>query len=211
VSFETPSPIDALAQAGFVDEYRRCYPDASATPGYTHYIDSAMRPSCSRIDNIWTRGIDAECASRVRLSSKLRYLSHHKLLWMELHLPQSAACDAPLVRLRLPNLRAATAQHEQRFVDRLERRIGHQHTKWNAHAHSDDAYALNELATTLITLARDAAFAEMPITGEAPFRSDFAMQLHKQRRDHARLLRMTIIVHESGRHLLRCTEWMHLH
>jgi exonuclease III len=72
VSSVTPSPIDALAQAGFVDEYRRCYPDASASPGYTHYIDSALRPSCSRIDYVWTRGIDTECVTRVRLSWKLR-------------------------------------------------------------------------------------------------------------------------------------------
>jgi hypothetical protein len=100
---------------------------------------------------------------------------------MELHLPQSAACDAPLVRLRLPNLRAATAQHEQRFVDRLERRIGHRHTEWHAHAHSDDAYALNVLATSLITFAHNAAFAELPNTGDALFCSDRAMQLHRQR------------------------------
>jgi exonuclease III len=200
VSSVTPSPIDALAQAGFVDEYRRCYPDASASPGYTHYIDSALRPSCSRIDYIWTRGIEAECATRVRLSSKLRYLLHHMLLWTRLHLPQLAACDAPLVRLRLPNLRTATAQHEQRFVDRLERRIGHRQIECYAHAHSDDAYALDELATAFTAFARDAcaAFAELPITGDAPFRSDRAMQLHRQRRNHTRLLRMTIIVHHSG-------------
>jgi hypothetical protein len=147
---------------------------------YTHYIDSALRPSCSRIDYIWTRGIDSECATRVRLSSKLRYLSHHLLLWMKLHLPRSSACDAPLVRLRLPNLRAATAQHEQRFVDRLERRIGHQHTEWRAHAQSNDAYTLDELATSLTTFAHNAAFAELPITGDAPFRSDRAMQLLRQ-------------------------------
>jgi exonuclease III len=33
VSSVTLSPIDALVQAGFVDEYRRCYPAASASPG----------------------------------------------------------------------------------------------------------------------------------------------------------------------------------
>jgi exonuclease III len=80
VSSVTSSPIDALVQGGFVDEYRRCYPNASASPGYTHYIDSALRSSCSRIDCIWTRGIDAECVIRLRLSSKLRHLSHHMLL-----------------------------------------------------------------------------------------------------------------------------------
>ena len=88
---------------------------------------------------------------------------------MELTLPRSATCDAPLVRLRLPNLRAATAQHEQRFAARLERRIGHRYSEWHAHAHSDDAYALDELASTLTAFARDAAFAELPITGAAPF------------------------------------------
>jgi hypothetical protein len=67
------------------------------------------------------------------------------------------------VRVRLPNLRAATAQHEQRFVDRLERRIGHRYTKGHAQVHSDDTYTLNELATSLTTFAHDAAFAELPI------------------------------------------------
>jgi hypothetical protein len=174
VSFVTPSPIDALAQAHFVDEYRRCYSDANASAGYAHYkhLYSALQTSCSCIDyiSISKRGIDTECITRVRLLSTLRHLSHH--------LPRSAACNAPLVRLRLPNLRAATAQHEQRCVDRLERRVGHRQTERHAHAHSDDACALSELATALTTFARDAAFSELPITGDALSRSNRTMQLH---------------------------------
>jgi hypothetical protein len=60
------APIAHLRDDGFTDVYRHLDPDALLAPGFTHFIDG-VRPSCSRIDYIWSKGLRAASLLRVRI------------------------------------------------------------------------------------------------------------------------------------------------
>ena len=123
--------LSCLQQAGYTDVYRHMHP---LTPGYTHEIDSALRTTRSRIDYIWTHGLDAHAHSRVRIDTRLHHLSHHHVLWAQLHVRDAVQPHTPRMRLRIPNMRAATASHEQAFVRSLERRLLAQQYAFPSHA-----------------------------------------------------------------------------
>src|SRR3978361_49677 len=107
---------DCLVGAGFIDVFPHLPPDAAREPGYTHVLDGA-RPSRSRIDYIWCRDVPAASLSQCAGDASLRALSHRRLLWAEVVLQSAlaAADSAPLLQLRLPNLRAATGVHKDKF------------------------------------------------------------------------------------------------
>ena len=129
--------------------------------------------------------------------------------------PPPSHCSTPLLRLRLPNLRAATDEHKDAFAALLERRLQRNHRQLEELATSDDAAALGLLASRLTSLARTAAFASFPITGAAPYRSNDMLQLQHQRRALSSLLRLASSIvrsaegtgHVLGDCLTRCPAW----
>jgi hypothetical protein len=128
----TPSPTQCLIDEGFTDVYR-LLPDARRQPGFTHFIDSTTQCSRSRIDYIWTRGASAASHLDIRIDAKLRDISHHRLVWMELHLQRepSPPCYRPLYHMKLPNLVIYV------FFARSARLLAHAcYSRWREQTHT---------------------------------------------------------------------------
>ena len=202
-----PSPIQCLPLEGFTDVYRHLHPVPTA--GFTHVISSAARPSRSRIDYIWTRGCSAASLLRACIDTRLQHLTHHHLLWAEVELQHAPpAASAPLFTMRLPNLRAADDADEQHFTTHLDQRL-HRHTDELLHlAHSDDPHLLSDCASLLTSLTRHSAFACLPLTGAAPYRSASILTLQHQRRDLTRLMHVTDTLLSHAHTLARSPEWV---
>ena len=215
------SPLHSLVAEGYTDVYRHLHPDASASPGFTHTI-SGVRPSRSRIDFIWCSP-DIPVASLLQCSAdhSLSSMSHHCLLWAEI-LPRRDAqpitsCSTPLLQLRIPNLRATTTQHKEKFIARIERRIDERHlVPLNIDLHTPDS--LDCLASTLTKLVAAEAVKSFPLTGAPPRQSVCVLELQRKRQaltrliekaerviDRARSLRTSI----PGDCLARNPEWCH--
>ena len=203
--------IGTLPASSFVDEFRRLHPDVAVAPGHTHAVRSVTRSSSSRIDYVWTRGIDAACVRHVRIDTSLRLLSHHHVLWTEVALPQAVADRTPLVRMRLPNLRAATPAHEQHFVEHMQRRLHAQQGELASLAATSDAAALDLVASTLTRIANASAFATLPITGAAPLRSATLLALQQRRTQLSRLARATALLAAAAADVTRSPEWLRLY
>ena len=208
------SPIQCLQADGFIDAYRVLHhvDPYQRIPGFTHVIDG-VRASCSRIDYIWTKGFSLESHLKVTIDLSMRSLSHHRLLWVKLRLQHAPAapCNTPLMRLRLPNLRAATEDHKKMFVSKVEQTVQSSLPELDALAHADDTDVLDHLASSLTALVHRAAFSSFPITGAAPYKSNNILQLQHQRRDVARLLHIAEKTLLRGAPFVRCPEWLHQH
>lgn len=168
-------------------------PSAVSFPGFTHEIDG-VRPVRSRLDYLWCNGIDAASIQQVHIDTRLRSLSHHHLLWMQLRTlhPIPSSCSTPLLRLRLPNLRAASDEQKDTLARRIEQQLEQQqHSLLLESAASDDPAALSDVASYLTSLVRRCAFDTLPITGDKPYNSQCALQLRRQRRDLTALLRIS--------------------
>ena len=209
------SPIARLQREGFLDCYRSMHASAALAPGFTHSVAGA-RPSQSRIDYVWTKGFGAASLLQTHIDAAMHALSHHQLLWVELQLAHAApaASTAPLLRLRLPNLRAATAAHKDTFIAHLQRRVERDREKLQALAGSSDAAALDSVATRLTALAHRSALATLPITGAASRRSGDMLLLQRQRHALSSLLRIASAllhsVHPRHTHRVRfahCAQW----
>lgn len=211
----TPKHLDHLVRDGFIDVYRHLHP--LPTAGFTHFI--ANPPSSSRIDYLWCRGVQSATLLRASIdhASSLHKLSHHRLLWMEMqptHAVQKGS-NEPLLRLRLPNMRAAKPAHVDAFNKHLQQTINqHQPLLQAMLACNDDeaAATLNEVATTLTAAAHRSAFACFPITGSQPYKSRDMLQFERQRLSLTRLLHTsTAMLHASHDHrrlyFPSCTEW----
>jgi hypothetical protein len=186
------SPIRCLQAEGFTDAYRALFPIEERNPGFAHVI-GGLRPSSSRIDYIWSKGFSADSHLRVIIDSSLHALSHHRLLWamLKLHHPPAAPCNTPLLRLQLPNLRAATEEHKESFVAKVEEAVHLKLAELDSLARADSTDALDHLATSLTALVRRAAFSSFPITGAASYKSNNILELQNQRRDLTRLLQIS--------------------
>jgi hypothetical protein len=149
----TPSPIQCLVDEGFTDVYRLLHPDAKRQPGFTHFIDSTTQCSRSRVDYIWTRGASAASHLDIRIDAKLRDISHHRLVWMDLHLQRepSPPCDRPLYCMKLPNLRDLSPEQQEVFVDHLEKRTMRQEHHLRTLADTLSSSSLSSLAIELTT------------------------------------------------------------
>jgi exonuclease III len=182
------SPMQALAADGFTDAWRHLHPSAELQPGFTHARDTP-HPSRSRIDYIWLKGFNAAALQRACIDTSLHTLSQHHLLWIELQQQHAAApaCTTPLLRLHLPNLRAATPEHKQSFTAHLEHQLQWQSPSLAALADMDNADAL---ASSLTNLVHRSALATLPLTGAAPFRSVDLLLLQRQRTSLTRVLRV---------------------
>jgi exonuclease III len=206
------SPLSALQQDGFTDVYRHMHPSAEHSPGFTHVIDG-VRPSRSRLDYIWCKGLSAADLLHVQVDPALRALSHHRLLWAEMRLSHAAAapCTTPLLRLRLPNLRA-TEDHKTNFAAHLQRSVLLRQAELLPFARSDTPDALHRLAAELTQLVHRSAFVCFPITGSAPHSSASMLQLSQQRRDLTRLLRtaeaVVLAAPAVGDCLIRSPLWL---
>jgi exonuclease III len=183
------SPIHTLQAESFTDVFRQFHPDAALTPGFTHVLDGA-RPSCSRIDYIWTRDVSAASLLRCEVDASLRSLSHHRLLWTEIlhQIPPAASCTTPLLQLRLPNLRAATDEHKDKFLQWVHRYLSSRQDVLNGLARDQTPDSLQRLAVALTDLLRRAAGKSFPSTGAAPLQSVCALELQQQRRFLSQLL-----------------------
>jgi hypothetical protein len=179
------APIAHLQDEGFTDVYRHLRPDAALSPGFTHILDGA-RPSRSRIDFIWCKGVPVAALREVHIDTGLSSLSHHRLLWAELRLQHtiSPQCPTPLLQLHLPNLRMATAEHKHCFVSHLELNLVQQRDvlKRLAAAHPHPQDALHALATSLTELTHDSVVCCFPMTGGSAGKSGLLLRLQQQRR-----------------------------
>jgi hypothetical protein len=213
------APIAHLRDDGFTDVYRHLNPDALLAPGFTHFIDG-VRPSRSRIDYIWSKGVPAASLLRARIDAALAALSHHRLLWADIQLHNAAAfaCTPPLLRLRLPDLRRASDAHRKDFVAHVEASLLHHRTELEEFAasscHTDTV--LHDFASCLADLVRQSASATLPMTGGQPGQSGHLLRLRQQRRILARLLHVADDVVRSCRPdeadcLFRCPEWLRLY
>jgi len=202
------APIGCLAVDGFTDVFRHLHPDAFRSSGFTHHIDSLARPTRSRIDYIWTKGVAAASLLAVRIDSRLRPLSHHCLLWMTMQLDHNLPPPStrPIVQPRLPDLRAITKDERKEFGLALQDRLALQHEHLQHLAQS----SLTSLAHTLTTIVHDVAMSCLPQMGGRPLQSKHVLTLQRQRRDLTRLLRLGLLVHERGDDIQRCPEWTHL-
>ena len=187
-----PTPISCLGQQGFVDAYRCSHPSSQHSPGFTHSVPGA-RPSHSRIDYIWCKGFVASSLLRIHIDTALRALSHHRLLWLEVELsqPPPPSCSTPLLQMRLPNLRAATKDQLDAFVLRLQKDLLLELDELRVASCSDQPSKLDWLASRLTTQVRRSAFASLPITGAAAYKSSDMLQLQRRRRDLTRLLHVS--------------------
>ena len=212
-----PSPIHTLQQEGFIDVFRMHHPDASREPGFTHIVHSTVRETRSRIDYIWTRGCTPSSTSHVQIDSKLhrQKLSAHLLLFMTLSLHTSLPppCATPHFHVQLPNMRAITEKHRKAFAKKLDQSIirHEQDSDLLALASRGDASSLASLAAQLTSITHDAAFATLPLTGAAPFRSKSILQLEAKRRDLNRLLQISTASHHAGIRLTHCPQWSRLY
>ena len=191
------SPMLQLQHDGFTDVYRALHPSAQLSPGFTHILDGA-RPSQSRIDYIWSKGVSAASLLQCHIDTTptLRALSHHRLLWAEMRLASQLAahCNTPLLRLRLPNLRAAKEAHVNAFTAHLTSRVEKSAAELLGAACSDDSDALGFVAAGATALVRRSAFACFPVTGDAAYSSRDMLQLQQQRLALTRLLRIATSV-----------------
>ena len=201
------SPLHSLVAEGYSDVYRHLHPDAAASPGFTHVIDG-VRPSRSRIDFIWcSPEIPSASLLHCSVDHSLSSISHHRLLWCEI-LPQLDAqpissCSTPLLQLRIPNLRASTTQHKEKFIARIERRIDEQQLEpLNVELHTPDS--LDCLASTLTKLVAAEAVKSFPVTGAPPRQSVCVLELQRERRALTKLIQQAerVIKHT---HSLRST------
>ena len=177
------SPLHTLVAEGYTDVYRHLHPHAAASPGFTHFLDGA-RPSRSRIDYIWSKGVAAASLLHCVVDASLHSLSHHRLLWAELRLQHApaATCNTPLHQLKLPNLRAATEEHKTAFVQRVESSLAARRNEFDSLILHPTPDSLQCLATSLTQLVQRAAERSFPMTGAAPLRSACILQLQQQRR-----------------------------
>ncbi|MDI1348780.1 MAG: endonuclease/exonuclease/phosphatase family protein, partial [Aquabacterium sp.] len=214
---------DHLAHGGFIDVYRHLHPlgAASARAGFTHFVPNP--PSCSRIDYLWCKGLHADSFTHAHVdhAPSLHSLSHHRLLWMEMQFPYAAAVQTgpsrELMRLRLPNLRAAHPKQIEAFEKHMQRDIDKQQPQMEQllDACDDDPAAnLDAVASRLTAVLRRSAFACFSITGSDPYKSRDMLQLERQRRAITRLLRLSSDVLTSADprrhrsvHFERCAEW----
>ena len=214
-------PIHSLLHADYTDVYRLIFPDASAEPGFTHIIDSALRPSRSRIDYIWTLGIPCRAHTDIRIDlGILDSISHHRPLWMEIDLKLCGihrridALDPPAIyQMRLPNLRGLTETQQLRFVRHLEKRLTTSDEHLHALADLCSKDSLGALASELASHARKSAFATLPITGDRPFLTKGVAILARQCRDLIRIRAITrqLLVSRAGAAPSTCPEWRRLH
>ena len=207
-----------------MDAWRCLHPSAQHSPGFTHSVPG-VRPTHSRIDYIWCKGFVVSSLLGVHVDTALRALSHHRLLWLELELaqPPPPACTAPLLQMRLPNLRAASEKQLGVFSERLQSSLSLEEEALRAATRSDHPSDLDHAASRLTSLVRRAAFASLPITGAAPFKSSDMLQLQQRRRDLTRLLHASSALcprdHMEPRrwasmrcnHLVRSPEWTRLY
>ena len=194
------SPLHTLVADGFTDVFRHLHPDAARKPGFTHVLDGA-RPSRSRIDYIWSRGVSPVSLFQCEIDASLRALSHHRLLWAELllQLPPSAGISTPLLQLRLPNLRAATESHKDKFAKRVDAAVKLQQRELDAMAQAHTTDALQHLTAALTKLLHDAAATSFPITGAAPRQSVCVLKLQQQRRALSQLIKLSSAIIASAR------------
>jgi len=148
-------------------------------------------------------------------------LSHHRLLWAELllQLPSVATASTPLLQLRLPNLRAATQVHKDKFIQRVDAAVAEHQRELSALVEPGTTDALEQLTAALTALLHAKAAVSFPVTGAAPRQSVCVIQLQQQRRALSRVIKLSATVLASAGHrgaattshcLVQNTEWRQL-
>ena len=182
------SPLHCLVQQGYTDVWRHLHP---AAPGFTHVLDG-LRPSRSRLDYVWSKGIGGASLLHAHISAALRDVSHHRLLWVELQLPHGAVPGPPpplAPPLRVPNLRSLSDTQRESFSNALLGELERDAAALLLDIPRADAASLSLIAAHLTRVVRDAAWAKLPITADRPLHSRCVLQLQRQRRDLTSLLR----------------------
>ena len=172
------SPIHTMIDERFVDAYRSIYSDAKSRPGFTHHINSLTRCSRSRIDYIWIKGfVPPGPIQDIHIDhhSPLRQLSHHRLLWMTIHIP-SHSHHHPHHRYGthhtiepkplLPNLKDVTKQEKEMFIHTLNDLLG-EHDERLISLTTDPTHepTLSSLASELTSITSRAAKISFHLIG----------------------------------------------
>ncbi len=202
-----------LISNGYIDSYRLLHPNHIAQPGYTHFVDSTIRQTKSRIDFIWTSGISPSSHQAIHIDHSLHTISHHRLLWLELSIDDLSSLDASieLPSLRLPNLRSATEVHQHKFIQHLHHQLEYHDHELQTHADTLTSDSLNSLALHLTQYTHDAAFKKLPLTGSNSHRTKSILSLQRQRRTLTRLLHMTHTILELHLLPIHTHQWKHLY
>ena len=198
------SPIHSLLASGFIDAYRHLHP---LTPGFTHVIDSALRPSSSRLDYVWLKGFSIASihSAVVDKHHSLQRLSHHRLLLVTVsthHTLHTSTHKAPS-RPQLPNLRAATEADKLRFVQHLEAKLQRVEHKLCRHASAAAGGShvrenIDLLAAILTSITSRQAQAHLPLSASNPYRSRAVSELERQRAALSRLLHAVRLLLSAG-------------
>ncbi|HVW99389.1 MAG TPA: reverse transcriptase domain-containing protein, partial [Candidatus Babeliaceae bacterium] len=217
------NPIQHLIRDNFIDVYRTLYPNIQINPGFTHFIQGS-RMIRSRLDYIWCKGINKESVLQIHIDSRLRSLSHHRLVWMELQIDShrqttstSLHNNQNLYQLQLPNLRAASEKQISKFTSQLNRQLEDVDGELTSLAAYSNPESVGELAMRLACYTRTAAFDCLPITGAAPLQNRNCLQLQRQRKDlttlihltHSALSKLSEYNATSNHHyaLMNCPKW----
>jgi hypothetical protein len=102
------------------------------------------------------------------------------------------------VSQRLPNLRKATQDQLQAFINSLETQLKHERDDLLSLSSSGDPCSLDVVASRLTALMRDCASRTLPLRGNAPFRSKHMQRLQAQRKALTRLLQLSSALIDSA-------------
>ena len=219
------APIMCLPQAGFDDAFRSMHPSASILPGYTHESlnQISRRVTQSRIDYIWTKGFTPACFLRSAIDTKLRSISHHHLLCLELVCPCSLPdpnTSLPMFRMRVPNLRSVYPELVESFAAAVDTNLLPDHKDIISSLSSaaatvamidvESPIVIDAAVDHITSLVREAAFSVLPVTGSAPLRNKPTMYYHRQRAALAKILNIARHLHRTNPRvkLFNSPEWV---
>jgi exonuclease III len=201
------SPIHSLPASGFIDAYRHLHPSPAITPGFTHYIDSALRPSSSRLDYVWLKGFPTVGVHSAVIDKhqSLHRLSHHRLLLVTVTTHHTLGHHAPTHKdpLRLPNLRSASDADKLRFVQHVEIKL--QRTDHKLRRYSSAAAGglhvrenIDLLAATLTSITSQQAQTHLPLNASNTYHNKDISDLQRQRSALSRLSNAVRVLLSSG-------------
>ena len=218
--------LQCLIDEGFTDAYRLLHPDAARHPGFTHRINSIVPARCtrSRIDYIWTRGIDSADHMHFHIDScsSLRPLSHHSLICLVLQIRRcgaaaAAADDASSLHSSdasqllpppsLIDLGRLSDDHIDKLTQSVESALSCRSDDLAALLDRGDPVALSSLASQLTHIAHSSSLATLPVIGSPAFRSKSVLQLQQKRRDLTRLLHISSTLLSFHSRLSSCLQW----
>jgi exonuclease III len=168
--------LNQLLLARMTDVYRHLHPDVS---GYSHFTNGVGGVVQSRLDYIWTCGLNDGELLECQVHDELQ-VSNHRVVYARLQVQVQLQVKAARVPLQLPNLRDATEEQKEAMAMQLGVRIEENKDEIRSLA-SGDAKDMNELADKLSRWTFEFASSNMKMTGKHPKVKVDSARLQKQR------------------------------